>query len=91
MEQIEHHPSISTIYFVGRGYKIYGSVTPSISIRLNSVRGFSDSPIYIRFNNNDKIEFTPAKMLIGGFLVGDRTFDFTDTSTFYIILAFMHD
>ena len=85
MEQIEHHPAITTVYFIGRGYKIHGSVIPNISIRLNSVKCYSEAPLKISFDNSSEIEFTPGKMLIGGFLVGDRTFDFTDSSNFLLI------
>lgn len=82
MEQTSHHPPISTLYFKGRGYEVYGSVNPGISLRLNSVKCFSDDPFYLKFSNGDIIEFKAAKMQVGGLLVGDRTFDFCDTSTF---------
>lgn len=49
MEQTCHHPPISTCYFKGRGYEVYGSVNPGISMRLNSVKGFSTAPWFIKF------------------------------------------
>jgi len=36
-EQVCHHPAITYVMMIGRGYKIYGSVSPQISIRLNYV------------------------------------------------------
>lgn len=42
MEQVCHHPAISYLYFVGRGYKIYGSVCPVPQIRLNYVNAPSE-------------------------------------------------
>lgn len=54
-----------------------------MSLRLNSVKGYSEAPWYVKFKNNDTIEFRPAKMQIGGLLVGDRTFDFCETSNFF--------
>lgn len=84
MEQTCHHPPISTLYFKGRGYEVYGSVNPAISLRLNSVKCFSESPFFLKFNDDDIIELRPAKMQVGGLLVGDRTFDFCDTCKFYV-------
>ena len=37
MEQVSHHPAISYLYFVGRGYKIYGHIAPVICLRLNYI------------------------------------------------------
>jgi hypothetical protein len=90
MEQTSHHPPISTLYFKGRGYEIYGSVNPAISLRINSVKCFSEAPFYIRYENKDSIEFRPAKMLVGGLLVGERTFDFCDASKFTLLTQAMY-
>ncbi len=87
MEQTSHHPAISTLYFKGRGYEVYGSVNPGISLRLNSVKCFSEAPFFLRFQNGDVIEFHPGKMMVGGLLVGDRTFDFCDTSNFLSLFS----
>lgn len=38
-EQISHHPPISSIYMVGRGYKIYGNVEARVYVHLNSGEG----------------------------------------------------
>ena len=57
-------------------------MNPAISLRINSVKCFSESAFYMKFDNNDSIEFRPAKMLVGGLLVGERTFDFCDVSNF---------
>lgn len=82
MEQTCHHPPISTLYFKGRGYEISGSVNPTISLRINSVKCFSEAAFYMRFDDKDSIEFRPGKMLVGGLLVGERTFDFCDSSNY---------
>jgi hypothetical protein len=47
MEQISHHPPITSIYFVGRGYKIYGNVAVDIKLRLNYVKGVNDENLTI--------------------------------------------
>ena len=62
---------------------MYGSVNPSISLRINSVKCFSEAPFYLKFENEDLIELRPGKMQIGGLLVGERTFDFCDISNFF--------
>lgn len=41
-EQISHHPPISAIYFVGRGYKIYGQLEAKVELGMNSGRGSND-------------------------------------------------
>ena len=35
MEQISHHPPISSLLMIGRGYKICGKFVPTISMGLN--------------------------------------------------------
>ena len=47
MEQISHHPPVTSIYFVGRGYKIYGTMQIDVNLRLNYVRGVNHSNVTI--------------------------------------------
>ena len=43
LEQISHHPPVTSIYFIGRGYKIYGTMRVQINLRLNYVKGVNDA------------------------------------------------
>lgn len=47
MEQISHHPPITSIYFIGRGYKIYGTVGVEVQLRLNYIKGVNDKTLTI--------------------------------------------
>lgn len=89
MEQISHHPPISAYYFVGRGYKKYGCMEPKVSVGLNSGSGYSIYPHYVEFDDGMKIEYVCAKIVIGGLLIGERTFNFEDKSKTTPI-QFMH-
>lgn len=42
LEQISHHPPVTSIYFVGRGYKIYGTMNIDVNLRLNYVKGVNN-------------------------------------------------
>lgn len=83
MEQISHHPPITYLYFVGRGYKIYGSVAPQVALRLNCAKGINDKYLTVEFDNGDKCEFSLPTMVINGMLFGERTIFFEGTN--YII------
>lgn len=80
MEQISHHPPITYLYFVGRGYKIYGSVAPQVALRLNCAKGINDKYLTVEFDNGDKCEFSLPTMVINGMLFGERTIFFEGTS-----------
>jgi hypothetical protein len=41
-EQISHHPPISSIYLVGRGYKVYANIEAKVYIHLNSGEGVNE-------------------------------------------------
>ena len=47
LEQISHHPPISALYLVGRGFKIYGNVQSKASLGLNCAKGSSPHKIKI--------------------------------------------
>lgn len=41
LEQISHHPPISSFLFCGRGYKMHGIIEPKVVFGLNCVKGWS--------------------------------------------------
>ena len=51
LEQISHHPPIVSYYFLGRGFKAYGSIITKASFGLNTIYGYSDKPNYILFDD----------------------------------------
>lgn len=46
-EQISHHPPISAIYFVGRGFRIYGQLEAKVELGLNTGKGSNDGKVTI--------------------------------------------
>jgi len=42
IEQISHHPPITSYYFVGRGYRLHGTAAIKIDIGLNNAKGYSE-------------------------------------------------
>lgn len=38
-EQISHHPPITSVYMVGRGYKVYGTFESKAHLGFNNVCG----------------------------------------------------
>ena len=65
---------------MGRGFKEYGSIEPRISIGLNTGSGYSVYPHFIEFEDGTKIEYICAKIVIGGLMIGERTFNFEGQS-----------
>lgn len=47
VEQISHHPPISSYYLIGRGYRAYGSIGLKANFGINWIYGFSEEPNYI--------------------------------------------
>jgi hypothetical protein len=70
---------------VGRGYKLHGSIGPKATFGFNSIIGYSDEPNFIEFNDGTVVELSFGKMVIGGVVLGERTFNFEDKSIIYII------
>lgn len=54
-EQISHHPPISSILMIGRGYKIYGSLESKVDLHMNSGNGCNDGALTIEFENGCKV------------------------------------
>jgi hypothetical protein len=81
LEQISHHPPIGSYLFMGRGYKIHGQIEPKIAFGLNNVKGYSNRPSYIEFEDGAQIEMVYGKMVINGMMFGDRSFNYEDKST----------
>ena len=48
---------------------------------MNNVKGYSDRPNYVIFDDGSELELVFGKMVIHGLLYGDRLFDFTDRGT----------
>lgn len=40
---------------IGRGYKIYGRIEPKISFGMNNVKGYSERPNYLVFDDGTEI------------------------------------
>jgi hypothetical protein len=78
MEQISHHPAIAYLYFVGRGYKIYGQLAPNICLRLNYISGVNEEFITIEFDNGDKCQFSISTLVINGIFFGERSIYFDE-------------
>lgn len=47
-EQISHHPPISSLLMIGRGYRVHGNFEAKIEMGLNSASGLNDG-----YNNID--------------------------------------
>ena len=56
---------------------------------LNTGSGYSIFPHYVEFDDGMKIEYVCAKIVIGGLLIGERTFNFEDKSN-HSIIKFTH-
>ena len=56
----------------GRGYKLHGQIEPKISFGMNNIKGHSDLPNFLEFDDGTQIEMTYGKMVIKGMLFGDR-------------------
>ena len=52
-EQVSHHPPVSRFFMKGRGYTLYGTQQPVISIGLNSVSACTEGAFRTSFNPND--------------------------------------
>ena len=73
LEQISHHPPVTSIYFVGRGYKVYGTMQIDVNLRLNYVRGVNHCKLTLEYDSGDKIFFEVPVMIINGMIFGKRT------------------
>lgn len=58
------------MYFIGRGYKIYGQVALVLHVRLNYLKGVSDEFMTIEFENGEKCEMSITAMVINGLIFG---------------------
>jgi hypothetical protein len=58
-EQISHHPPISSLYMLGRGYRVYGSLEAKVEMGLNTAAGINEGFNNIEFEKfKGKIRFT---------------------------------
>lgn len=82
-EQTSHHPPISSLYFVGRGYKVYASLEAKVFLHLNSGDGVNAGFYTIQFDDGGKIRFQTAPGEVSGFTIGDRKYRFKDKMYVY--------
>lgn len=75
-EQISHHPPISSILFIGRGYRIYGNIEAKVYVHLNSGEGVNEGFSTIEFDDGGRVVFQTAPGEVSGLAVGDRKFRF---------------
>ena len=77
LQQIIHHPPISSYYMLGKGYKSYGTMSPKMNFGLNNVKAFmSTNPHYLTFDDGTQIEMNNGKMVVGGIIFGERDFNY---------------
>ena len=50
---------------------------------MNNVKGYSDLPNYLIFDDGTEIEMSYGKMLIKGLLFGDRQFNYDDKGKYF--------
>lgn len=79
MEQISHHPAITYLLFEGRGYRIFGPISPQICVRLNYVKGVNDTWIVVDLGG-ERVEYSIPTMIVNGMLFGERTIYFDSIS-----------
>jgi hypothetical protein len=82
-EQISHHPPITSLYFIGRGYKIYANLEAKVYVHLNSGDGINEGFYTIEFDDGTKVIFQTCPGELSGLAVGDRKFKFKGKS--YIV------
>lgn len=75
-EQISHHPPISSILLVGRGYKVHASLESKVFIHLNSADGVNEGFYNIEFEDGGKIVFQTCPGEFSGLNYGDRLFHY---------------
>jgi hypothetical protein len=52
-EQTSHHPPISTIFMVGRGYFLHGNLEAKVEFGLNNVSGINDGLYRVAFHDSN--------------------------------------
>jgi hypothetical protein len=73
-EQISHHPPISSIYMVGRGYRIHANLESKVEIHLNSGNGINLGFYHIVFDNGEEVCFQTPPGEMSGLAMGDRKY-----------------
>jgi hypothetical protein len=70
LEQVSQCPPITAYQLMGRGYSLHGMIEPKMSLGMNSIKGASDRPNYLVFDDGTLIELLFGKMVIYGTLFG---------------------
>lgn len=83
LEQISHHPPISSLFMKGRGYTIYQRFQPSIQMGFNKGIASDDGhlDLYFQSMTPNRIIYRPATSHILGVVFGDRKYTFTKSSS----------
>jgi hypothetical protein len=76
LEQISHHPPISAILMIGKGYRIEGNFEVVAALRPNSMSGKQLGSADIVFNNR-RISFSMPVCEISGFSFGPRYLNYS--------------
>ena len=76
LEQISHHPPISSYFYVGRGFKLFGSLEPKISLGFNVGRVHFSLPTTIRYDDGSIIHMSNSTIALYGVMFGKPTIKF---------------
>jgi hypothetical protein len=72
-EQTSHHPPVSSMLVMGRGYRVHGSFEAKVEMGMNYASGINDGISHIEFSaTHSKVEFTTPPGEMHGIVVGDR-------------------
>ena len=81
LEQISHHPPIASFLFLGRGYKITGSLESKVEMQMNSGCGITDGVYRILTDDGADFNFITPGGEISGLTFGDRKFNLVGKCT----------
>ncbi len=82
-EQISHHPPVSSILFLGRGYKVYANLQATVNIHLNSADGINVGWYHVVFKDGQQICLQTPPAEFSGFAYGDRKFNFKSKGYYF--------
>ena len=86
-EQISHHPPISSVFFKGRGFVLYGSLEAKVEMSLNSASGINDGELHVSFNLDnyamDQVMYTAPPGELAGLVYGDRKMSLIKKSYYF--------
>lgn len=80
---MSHHPPISSIYFLGRGYRVYANIEAKVFLHLNSGDGVNLGFYTIEFDDGNIIKLQTAPGELSGLAIGDRKYRYKDRMYVY--------